>query len=58
MNNAKFKWSQVFKILQDFLVTYTNIVYDISVLETSLEDIFLQIARKSSPDTEITISSI
>lgn len=52
VNNTKYKWSQVFKLLQEFLVRFTNIVYDISVLETSLEDIFLQIARKST-DTEI-----
>lgn len=58
VNNAKCKWSQVFKTLQQFLKTFTDIVYDISVLETSLEDIFLQIARKSLPETEITISSI
>ncbi|XP_037035767.1 ATP-binding cassette sub-family A member 3 isoform X2 [Bradysia coprophila] len=79
VNNSKYKWSQVFNKLQTFLLTFKTIVYDISVLETSLEDIFLhfsrsvsggsgkgsasgtatnQIARKTSPETEITVSSI
>ncbi|KAJ6637353.1 Phospholipid-transporting ATPase ABCA3 [Pseudolycoriella hygida] len=58
INNDKHTWSQVFKTLQEFLVTFLKVVYDISVLETSLEDIFLQVARKSSSDTEIAISNI
>lgn len=43
------RWSEVFKRIQSIQRQYSDIVEDISVCETSLEDIFLKIARDSQP---------
>lgn len=39
------KWSEVFDKMKRVQSKYTNFITDISVNETSLEDIFLQIAN-------------
>lgn len=45
------RWSEVFKRIHSIQRQYDNTVEDISVCETSLEDIFLKIARDSQQPT-------
>lgn len=42
-------WSEVFTKIQTLQKQYKNFITDITVNETSLEDIFLQFANTASP---------
>lgn len=42
-------WSEVFTKIQTLQKQYKNFITDITVNETSLEDIFLQFAHTASP---------
>lgn len=47
------KWSVIFEKVQSIRKQYASIIDDISVNESSLEDIFLKIARESMSSTAV-----
>ncbi|CAL8124338.1 unnamed protein product [Orchesella dallaii] len=40
------EWDELFKTMEDFKMTYEDMIEDYSLNETSLEEVFLSFARK------------